>query len=137
MNLRTNILMTCSVGVMLLLGLLMTFAPQELLAYCGSAPQPLLVLIIQAAGALYLGFALLNWMTRDNAICGIYGRPVTMANLVHFFILAAALLKAAASGHRQAALLAAASIYTLLAGWFALVVFKGHPVLRDSISTTK
>jgi hypothetical protein len=124
MNLNTKVLMSGSSGVMLLLGLLMTFAPQELMAYCGSTPQPLSVLIIQAAGALYLGFSMLNWMAREKLIGGIYSRPVAVGNLLHFSIFAAALLKAAAGGHRQPITMVAAFVYSILAGWFALVVFK-------------
>ncbi len=44
--------MISSSAFMLLLGLLATFAPQELLTHAGISPQPPLVLIVQLSGAL-------------------------------------------------------------------------------------
>ena len=72
----TRALMACSAMFMLLAGVLLTFAPQEVLAFGGSRPEPISVLVVQAAGALYLGFAVLNWMAKESLIGGIYSRPV-------------------------------------------------------------
>lgn len=51
----------------------LTFVPQELPLYCGTTPQPVSVLMVQAAGALYLGFAILNWVGKEKAF--IYLTP--------------------------------------------------------------
>lgn len=111
---------------MLALGVLLTFAPQEVLAYGGSKAQPAGVLAVQAGGALYLGFAMLNWMAKDSLIGGIYSRPVAMGNLLHFFAMSAALLKAVAGAHREPVLAGLAVVYTLFAVWFLRVTF-GSP----------
>jgi hypothetical protein len=123
--------MISSSALMLVLGILMLFLPQELLTYCGSEAKPFLILIVQAAGALYLGFAILNWMASGNLIGGIYSRPVSLGNLMHFWIVAAVLLKAVALGERNSFVLMATLFYTGSAAWFGVVVFT-HPIRASS-----
>jgi hypothetical protein len=36
--------------------------------------------------ALYFALSLMNWLARSNAIGGIYSRPVSIGNFVHFFV---------------------------------------------------
>jgi hypothetical protein len=121
--LHTKILMLSSALFMTALGLITTFAPQELLTSTGNGSQTMILLLVQAAGGLYLGFAFLNWMAKDNLIGGVYSRPVAMGNMLHFFIVAMALLRAAISNQRTHALILAAILYAAFAVWFGLVVF--------------
>lgn len=107
------------------LGLAATFAPE---VFLDPKPyQPLSLLAAQTAGALYLGFAILNWMAKDNAIGGIYSRPVAMGNLLHFFVMAMALLRLATAGHAQPAILIGTLIYLAFAALFGVVVFGKSP----------
>ena len=122
-HLHTRILMLLSAAFMFALGLITTFSPQSFLMH-GASPSE--ALIVQAAGALYLGFAMTNWMAKDNLIGGIYSRPVAMGNLLHFFAVAMALLKISATPQRTPTILALTAIYTVFAIWFGLVVFT-HP----------
>ena len=126
----TRTLMTLGALLMGLVGLAATFMPQEILALAGVPAQAPAVLAVQVGGALYLGFAILDWMSRGSLIGGIYGRPVALANLCHFLIAALALLKAVGAGERSAAIVVAAVVYALLAVAFALVVFR-HPLAAD------
>ncbi len=119
----TRSLMISSAAVMLVLGVLMTFAPREVLIWTGSQAPFLLVLAVQALGALYLGFAALNWMAKDNLIGGIYSRPVSMGNFVHFFVMGANLLRALPAGYHVAVLWVTAILYVVFAVCFGLVVF--------------
>ena len=48
---------------------------------------------MQLLGALYLGFAMLNWMTKASLIGGIYNRPLAIGNFMHFAAGALALVK--------------------------------------------
>ncbi len=114
--------MTASAIVMGAAGLAATFLPAELLLAAGQLPSRPAILLVQIIGALYLGFAALNWMTRGHAIGGIYGRPLSMANLVHFLVAALALIKLATVWHPPAVLIAAA-IYTLFAAAFGAMLF--------------
>jgi hypothetical protein len=103
-------------------GLAATFLPAELLLAADQLPSRPAIILVQIIGALYLGFAVLDWMTRGHAIGGIYGRPVSMANLLHFLVGALALIKLASVWHRPAVVIAAV-IYTLFAAAFGAMLF--------------
>lgn len=123
---RTKALMSLSALLMAILGICASFLPQEILSYSGADPRGLGVLLVQVVGALYLGFAMLNWMARANLIGGVYSRPVAMGNFLHFAVVAVTLLKALLGGMRAEAILAGAVVYSVFAIWFGLVVFT-HP----------
>ena len=108
------------------LGLGATFFPQELLAHGGVEARVMGVLVAQAAGALFLGFAMLDWMARGNLIGGIYSRPVAVANFTQYAIGATTLVKLVASGTRPPMLLALTAIYVVFAIAFGKVLFT-HP----------
>ena len=110
---------------MCLLGLIATFAPDLVSGH--TCISVLNTLTIQAAGALYLGFAILNWTAKDTAIGGIYSRPVALGNLLHFFTVAMALLRIVAAGHRNPPILAVTLAYLIFTVWFGLVVFGRSP----------
>jgi hypothetical protein len=118
--------MLLSALVMLVFGLALSFAPAELVRAASGSSSPPLVVLAQTCGALYLGFAMLNWMAKDNLIGGIYSRPVAMGNFVHFFAVAMALLKAFASLPKSVGSFALIVIDVLLAVGFGLVLFQ-HP----------
>jgi hypothetical protein len=89
--------MTTSALFMGLLGLAASFLPQEILAAAGmpeeSLPE-LAVILVQALGALYLGFAILNWMAKGILVGGIYARPLALGNFLHFSVVTVVLVKA-------------------------------------------
>ena len=90
-----KIIMVASALVLALSGLAATFAPHEILSYFGMPADGTLPLLVQLIGALYLSFAMMNWIAKDSLIGGIYNRPVAIANLLHFVMGALALGKAA------------------------------------------
>jgi hypothetical protein len=118
--------MILSALFMFCMGALLTFAPGELIHLAGGTQSPPLVLAAQVGGALYLGFAMLNWMAKDNLIGGIYSRPVAMGNFLHFVLVAIGFLKAFSSLPRSAVTVGLILIYCLLAIGFGLVLFQ-HP----------
>ena len=123
-------LMTASVVYLGLAGLGATFLPDELLVHVRQPAAPVLKLFVQAVGALNLGFAMLNWMSRGTTLGGIYGRPVVMANLLHFAMIALVLIRWAAAG-APPGITVLAVIYGIFAAWFAVVLF-GDPVSGQS-----
>jgi hypothetical protein len=125
----TRLLMTLSAALNAALGVAASFMPQEILHYAGASVDPFSVSIIQLAGALYIGFALLNWSARGALLGGIYGRPIGLANFAHFAIAAIMLAKLALDGERAAALLGGTVVYAIAAVWFGLVVFGSGPKL--------
>jgi hypothetical protein len=127
---NTRLLMRASAAVLGVLGALATFLPQEILLGAGAPPVGLNVILIQMAGALYLGFAMLNWMAQGGVMGGIYGRPVAIGNLAHFTIGALALLKSLLAGQRVPEVVAGAVVYTAFAVLFALIAFGRAPDAR-------
>lgn len=123
----TRILMRSTAVVLAMFGLIASFVPDALLARLGEPVTPTLVVIVQVVGALYLAFAMLDWMARDNLIGGIYSRPVAVGNLVHFLVAGLAIVKAMADTPALRVLWPVAVIYAALATCFGILLFR-HPV---------
>ncbi|MBX0331857.1 hypothetical protein K3G39_01255 [Pontibacter sp. HSC-14F20] len=125
---QTKIMMTLSAAVLAVLGIALTFLPEELAVYLGSEPGPVDVLLLQVTGALYLGFAMLNWMAKGSLIGGIYNRPICIANFTHFFIAGMGLLKFLFRYPEQPFMLwGLCAVYAGLAAWYGLTLFQ-HPL---------
>ncbi|WP_044403123.1 hypothetical protein [Lacinutrix sp. Hel_I_90] len=90
---NTKILMITSAIILGIMGLGLTFLPEEISEVLGMKTNQVSLLTIQILGATYLGFAMLNWMTKNNLIGGIYSRPLVIGNLVHFLVSSFALIK--------------------------------------------
>jgi len=120
---NTKLLMRLSALFMAGLGVGASFLPQEIDTHLGGRGAFHAVLILQIAGALYLSFAILNWMAKDVLIGGIYSRPLALGNFFHFAVVSITLLKALAAGSRATEITAAAAIYFLFALWFGRVLF--------------
>ncbi|KAA3439804.1 hypothetical protein [Rufibacter hautae] len=124
---NTRMIMTASAVVMAALGFAASFLPQEVLLYVGGETTGMAPLLVQLLGALYLGFAILNWMAKGNLIGGIYARPLAMGNLLHFFAGAMALLKGLSSVHQPGIMWALVLVYGVFALLFSLITFR-HPL---------
>jgi hypothetical protein len=85
----------------------------------------------QIFGALYLGFASANWTARGSMIGGIYARPLSMANCVHFFVGATVLIKGIPTGALNVAYICVTLAYLVFAVVFAFLVF-GRPGCIDN-----
>lgn len=122
---HTRLLMMASAAFMALLGLATSFAPVKVLSLHGSTADNATLLLIQMMGALYLGFALLNWAARGVLIGGIYSRPVALGNFLHFAMVGVTLTKAAIV-HGVVQLATSALVFSVFAIWFGIVLFT-HP----------
>jgi len=127
----TRALMSASALLLGALGLLATFAPDRVLRWLGAPSSPPLMLLAQVLGALYVGFAVLNWMAGENLIGGIYSRPVAVGNLVHFLTTGLAAAKLLARTPELRALWPLVLLYAGFAAAFAFVLFR-HPVRAPS-----
>lgn len=123
---NTKILMTGSALFMGAIGIALTFMPQEILAYSKVDSAGFAPLMLQIMGALYLGLAMMNWMSREAIIGGIYNRPVVMANTIHFTVGALTLLKGLRSTPVSAPDIVLCAGYALFGVWFGVVLFR-HP----------
>ena len=117
--------MTLSAAFVAALGVAASFLPQEILGLAGIPPDRFAAAAVQIAGALYIGFALLNWSAKGTLLGGIYGRPIVMTNFTHFAIGAIVLWKV--PGPYAPGLLAAAAVYSVFAAWFGYVLFGPGP----------
>ena len=120
---NTRILMIISSSVLGLAGLAATFAPSELLSALGSPVTEPLPVLIQLLGSLYLAFAITNWTAKDNMIRGIYSRPLSLGNLIHFVVGMLALAKQQFSHDMSVPLIGVLIVYTIFAICFAWLVF--------------
>jgi hypothetical protein len=125
--LKAKPIMILSAVFLAILGISLTFAPKEIAEFAGMGFTPIYQLQLQILGALFLGFAALNWMAKGAIIGGIYNRPIALANLTHFFIGGAALVKAVAGNiHLHYAVWVLALIYLIFAILFG-ILFSTHP----------
>ena len=131
---NTKILMTVSAVAMGMAGIILTFLPQELLQHFQVPVAKPMVYIFQLAGALYLSFAMLNWMARTVLIGGIYSRPLAMGNFLHFTMGAVMFIKALAGAHASLSLWLGGGVYGSFALLFGLVIFR-HPLKQKKSLT--
>jgi hypothetical protein len=124
---NTKLIMSLSAITMGILGISLSFLPQEIFQYLNPAQHTSIeILILQILGALYFSFALMNWTTKANLIGGIYARPIAIANLAHFTIGALALIKGYFANY-EVVVLTLGIIYSIFAILFSLIFFS-HPV---------
>lgn len=120
---NTKVLMVASSLALGLAGLAASFAPSELLQALGSPVAEPLPVLIQLLGGLYVAFAITNWTAKDNMIGGIYSRPLSLGNCVHFVVGSLALAKQQFSRDVSMPLLAVLLVYAIFAICFAWLVF--------------
>ena len=90
---NTKILMTSSALFLAVIGILLSFLPNEIMEYFNVEPNIITILFLNILSALYLGFGILNWMAKGTLIGGIYNKPIAIENLMHFGVGAIALVK--------------------------------------------
>lgn len=120
---NTKLLLGASAGLMAAGGLVLQLAPHEVLTYAGYPATGLAPVLVQLLGALYLGFAGLNWLAKGVRMGGIYARPLAMGNCAHFTVGALTLLKYALLTPASAAAWGWTAGYALVAGLFGAGLF--------------
>lgn len=125
---NTKLLMTTSAVVLGATGILLTFMPQELANFLHLTDST--AIQFQILGALYFGFAMLNWTAKANLIGGIYSRPVCIGNFTHFFIGGLALLKLLSHNNFENSILICATLYIIFAIFFGYVFFTNPSSIK-------
>jgi len=124
---NTKILMTSSALFLGIIGLLLSFLPNEIASYFNIEANILTILFLKMLSALYLAFGFLNWMAKGTLIGGIYNRPIAIGNLMHFGVGAIALVKVVSEVQTHSEIIILLTvIYVVLALLFAYV-FKTNP----------
>ncbi len=116
--------MIASAAVTAAIGLVLSFAPEEALAFFRQPAEGALPVLLQLTGALYLGFAFMNWTAKGMVLGGIYGRAIVLGNFLHFVMGALALLKVAIGPGGGPSIWAFSGVYALLAMWFGRTLFS-------------
>jgi hypothetical protein len=122
---KTRALMAASAVFLGITGVAALFAPDEILRAASIPSSPFLPSLVQLCAALLFGFAMTNWMVKGSRVGGIYNRPIALGNLVHFAVGAITLDRFALRGHEAWPIFVVATIYTIFAVGFGLVVFGG------------
>lgn len=106
-----------------LAGVAASFAPTEILTALNAPTVQPLPLLIQLLGALYFAFAMTNWTAKDSMIGGIYARPLSLGNCLHFVVGALSLLKDRFAHGFQGPFVIALVVYVIFAFCFGYLVF--------------
>lgn len=123
---NTKFLMIASSVFMALIGIVLIFGPDETLKTLGQAPNTTLDLILQLTGALYFGFAMINWMAKTVLIGGIYAKPLSVGNFSHFLIAGLALIKVSMNSS-----MANTYIYILTAFYAMFAILFGYVFITN------
>lgn len=127
---NTKLLMTASAVILGIIGIALSFIPKEITEYFSIESNLISIVSFQLLGALYLGFAMMNWMARGTTIGGIYNKPIAIGNFMHFGVGVFALVKIINELELYKIIfIALAVIYAVFAISFAYV-FRTHPTKK-------
>jgi Fe2+ transport system protein B len=129
----TKIILGSSALLLALGGLSMTFFPQELSGWFGLPDEPAVALLSQIIGALYFGFAMMNWMSKSGLIGGVYKRPIVIANMAHFMMVGITLLKYAITQKQLPESLWLLTVtYLVYAALYSFLLFRTPPQVKTT-----
>ena len=129
----TKIIMGSSALILAVAGLALTFFPDSFAEKLGLPDQNSVQLLFQIIGAMYFGFAMMNWMSRRSLFGGIYNRPITIANMTHFLMVGIALVKVLLSQpDLPGSIWLIALIYVVYAFVFGWLLFRTPPAVKSS-----
>ena len=124
---NTKIVMTSSALFYAIIGIILSFLPNEIADYLNVEDNIITILFLNIMSALYLGFGILNWMAKGTLIGGIYNRPIAIGNLMHFGVGAIALVKISSNIQIHSEIITSLSaVYVIFALLFAYV-FRTNP----------
>ena len=124
---KTKPLMTLSAIFLAIIGILLSFLPKEIADYLNVELNVITILFLKMLSALYLGFAILNWMAKGTLIGGIYNKPIAIGNLMHFGVGAIALVKIASNIQTHIVIIISlTAMYVFFALLFAYI-FRTNP----------
>ena len=122
-SINTKLLMTACSLLLGATGIFALFLPDVLLSAQGVEPTEAMSMLVQLMGALYFGFAIMNWTAKDSAIGGVYARPVSLANFSHF-LTGALLLAKNLFDEFSPLMLIVTVVYVVFAACFYWLVFR-------------
>ena len=124
---KTKFLMTSSALFFGIIGILLSFLPNEIAEYLSVEPTMITILFLQILGALYLGFGILNWMAKGTLIGGIYNRPIAFGNLMHFVVGAITLVKVISNIQTHTEIIIFLTVFYAIFALLFIYVLKTNP----------
>ena len=124
---KTKLLMTSSAVFCGIIGILLSFLPNEIAEYLSVEPTIITILFLQILGALYLGFGILNWMAKGTLIGGIYNRPIAIGNLMHFVVGAITLVKVISNIQTHTEIIIFLTVFYSIFALLFIYVLKTNP----------
>jgi len=124
---KTKLLMTSSAVFFGIIGILLSFLPNEIAEYLSVEPTSITILFLQILGALYLGFGILNWTAKGTLIGGIYNRPIALGNLMHFVVGAITLVKVISNIQTHTEIIIFLTVFYVIFALLFAYVFKTNP----------
>ena len=119
--------MTSSALFCAIIGILLSFLPNEIAEYLSVEPTIITILFLKILSALYLGFGILNWMAKGTLIGGIYNRPIAIGNLMHFGVGAIALVKVISNIQTHSEIIIFLTVFYVIFALLFAYVFKTNP----------
>jgi len=124
---KTKLLMTSSAVFFGIIGILLSFLPNEIAEYLSVEPTIITILFLQILGALYLGFGILNWTAKGTLIGGIYNKPIALGNLMHFIVGAITLVKVISNVKTHTDIIIFLTVFYVIFALLFVYVFKTNP----------
>lgn len=124
---KTKLLMTSSALFCAIIGILLSFLPNEIAEYLSVEPTIITILFLKILSALYLGFGILNWTVKGSLIGGIYNRPIAIGNLMHFGVGAIALVKVISNIQTHSEIIIFLTVFYVIFALLFAYVFKTNP----------
>jgi hypothetical protein len=124
---KTKLLMTSSALFFGIIGILLSFLPNEIAEYLSVEPSIITILFLQILGAIYLGFGILNWTAKGTLIGGIYNKPIALGNLMHFIVGAITLVKVISHVQTHTEIIIFLTVFYVIFALLFVYVFKTNP----------
>ncbi|HEX7729093.1 MAG TPA: hypothetical protein VF392_08660 [Terracidiphilus sp.] len=130
MYVPSKIVLVSSGVVLFGVGVGLDFLPQETARLMGAPGTPAVAALVQVLAAALLGVGILNWLSRENRVGGIYGRPLALGNFLLFGVAAMPLWRTHSAG--GLAVIASAAVATVFALAYAWLLFFADPVGKET-----
>ena len=128
---NTKIVMTSSALFYAIIGVLLSFLPNEIAGYLNVESNIITILFLNITSALYFGFGILNWMAKGTLIGGIYNKPIAIGNLMHFGVGAIALIKVVSNIKTHSEIVISLTVVYIIFAILFVYIFRTNPTKME------
>ena len=128
---NTKIVMTSSALFYAIIGIILSFLPNEIADYLNVEYNIVTILFLDIMSALYLGFGILNWMAKGTLIGGIYNKPIAIGNLMHFGVGAIALVKVVSNIQTHSEIVISLTVVYVIFAILFVYIFRTNPTKTE------